>query len=72
MCEKFGYRKLTKQDKANIFGLNAAKLYKVNPKSKLKPLPDDAVERYKNREYADEKIGAYPALNAQGWVRASD
>jgi hypothetical protein len=35
-------------------------------------LPDDAVERYKNREYADEKIGAYPALNAQGWVRASD
>ncbi|MGH9755201.1 MAG: amidohydrolase family protein [Blastocatellia bacterium] len=72
LCEKFGYKKLTKQDKANIFGLNAAKLYKVNPKSKLNPLPDDAVERFKKREYVEEKIGAYPAHNAQGWVRASD
>jgi hypothetical protein len=72
LCEKFGYKKLTKQDKANIFGLNAAKLYKINPKSKFNPLPDDAVERFKKREYADEKIGAYPALNAQGWVRAGD
>ncbi len=72
LCEKFGYKKLTNQDKANIFGLNAAKLYKINPKSKVNPLPDDAVSRFKKREYADEKIGAYPAHNAQGWVRASD
>jgi len=72
LCEKFGYKKLTKQDKTNIFGLNAVKLYKINPKSKLNPLPDDAVSRFKKREYADEKIGAYPAHNAQGWVRAGD
>ena len=25
LCEKFGYKKLTKEDKAKIFGLNAAK-----------------------------------------------
>ena len=30
MCEKFGYKKLSKQDKAKIFGLNAAKLYKID------------------------------------------
>ena len=24
LCEKFGYKKLTKEDKAKIFGLNAA------------------------------------------------
>ena len=30
MCEKFGYKKLTKEDKAKIFGLNAAKIYGVD------------------------------------------
>ena len=31
LCEKFGYAKLTGQDKARIFGLNAAALYAVDP-----------------------------------------
>ena len=30
LCEKFGYTKLTKEDKAKIFGLNAAKIYGVD------------------------------------------
>ena len=30
MCEKFGYKKLTKEDKAKIFGLNAAKIYGID------------------------------------------
>ncbi len=30
LCEKFGYQKLTKDDKAKIFGLNAAKIYGVD------------------------------------------
>ena len=30
LCEKFGYKKLTKEDKAKIFGLNAAKIYGVD------------------------------------------
>ncbi|MFN0122261.1 MAG: amidohydrolase family protein [Blastocatellia bacterium] len=72
LCEKFGYKKLTKQDKANIFGLNAARLYKVNPKSKLTPLPGDAVERFKKREFSEQKTSAYPTHNASGWVRAGD
>jgi predicted TIM-barrel fold metal-dependent hydrolase len=70
LCEKFGYKKLTKQDKANIFGLNAARLYNVNAKAKLKALPGDTIERFKKRAYADEKLGAYPLNKAYGWVRA--
>ncbi|MFN0110434.1 MAG: hypothetical protein ACKVZH_16385, partial [Blastocatellia bacterium] len=70
MCEKFGYKKLTKQDKANIFGLNAAKLYNVNPKTKLKALPADAVEKFKKRAFADEKVSSYEGNRPFGWVRA--
>ncbi|HZN12174.1 MAG TPA: amidohydrolase family protein [Blastocatellia bacterium] len=32
-CEKFGYKKLTKEDKAQIFGLNAARLYNIDVKA---------------------------------------
>ncbi|MGH9803211.1 MAG: amidohydrolase family protein, partial [Blastocatellia bacterium] len=71
MCEKFGYKKLTRQDKANIFGLNAAKLYKVNPQTKLKPLPADAVDKFKKRAFADEKVSSYEG-KPFGWVRAGE
>ena len=45
MCKKFGYKKITKQDKAKIFGLNAAKLYKVDVKAKRNALPADAFKQ---------------------------
>jgi uncharacterized protein len=69
MCEKFGYKKITKQDKANIFGLNAARLYKVDLKAKRKPLPGDALDRLK-AEYLDR--GGQRVNGAYGWVRADD
>jgi uncharacterized protein len=69
MCEKFGYKKITKQDKANIFGLNAARLYKVDLKAKRKPLPGDALDRLK-AEYLDR--GGRRVNGAYGWVRADD
>jgi uncharacterized protein len=47
MCEKFGYKKITKEDKARIFGLSAAKLYKVDVKAKRKALTSDALEKMK-------------------------
>ena len=68
-CEKFGYKKLTKQDKANIFGLNAAKLYGVDVKAKRTALPADALERLK-LVYQNE--GGEPNNAAHGWVRADD
>jgi predicted TIM-barrel fold metal-dependent hydrolase len=69
MCEKFGYKKLTKQDKAKIFGLNAARLYKVDVKAKRKALPADALERIKTA-YLDR--GGMRSNAVYGWVRADD
>ncbi len=69
MCEKFGYKKLTKEDKAKIFGLNAARLYGVDVKAKRKALPADTLSRVK-LAYVDQ--GAEPSNAAYGWVRADD
>ena len=69
MCEKFGYKKITKEDKAKIFGLNAAKLYKVDMKAKRKPLPPDALDKLKTA-YLEK--GGMRSNAAYGWVRASD
>ena len=69
LCAKFGYKKLTKQDKANIFGLNAARLYKVDVKAKRNVLPGDTLEKLK-AEYIDR--GGQRSNAAYGWVRADD
>jgi predicted TIM-barrel fold metal-dependent hydrolase len=70
MAEKFGYKKLTKEDKAKIFGLNAARLYKVNAKAQRKALPADALEKFKKKAFAD---GTAEYSNCvSGWVRADD
>ncbi|MFN0123263.1 MAG: amidohydrolase family protein [Blastocatellia bacterium] len=69
MCEKFGYKKLTKKDKANILGLNAARLYKVDVKAKRNALPADALERIK-AAYLDR--GGHTESAAHGWVRSAD
>jgi uncharacterized protein len=69
MCAKFGYRKITKEDKARIFGLNAAKLYGIDLKKKRNALPADALDKLK-MAYLDR--GAEPSLEASGWVRADD
>jgi len=69
MCAKFGYKKITKEDKARIFGLNAAKLYGVDLKKKRNALPADALDKLK-MAYFDR--GPEPSLEANGWVRADD
>lgn len=68
-CEKFGYKPITKEDKAKIFGLNAAKLYKINVKDKRNPLPADALTKAK-LAYLDQ--GGQRSNAAYGWVRAGD
>ena len=47
LCEKFGYKKLTKEDKAKIFGLNAAKIYGVDADEKRKNMPKDELSKLK-------------------------
>ncbi len=67
LCEKFGYKKLTKEDKAKIFGLNAAKLYGVDVSAKRNALPQDALSKLKTA-YLDR--GGQRDNAAHGWVRA--
>ncbi|MBI2423895.1 MAG: amidohydrolase [Candidatus Hydrogenedentes bacterium] len=66
MTEKFGYQKLTKEDKAKIFGLNAARIYGINPDEKRNGLPKDAISRFKT---AYEGEGWKRENAAHGWVR---
>lgn len=67
LCEKFGYSKLTKDDKAKIFGLNAAKIYGVDVNAQRKALPNDALERLK---VAYHEHGGQRENAAYGWVRS--
>jgi len=69
MCEKFGYQKITKEDKAKIFGLNAAKLYKVDVNAKRTAFPADTLDKLKTA-YLDG--GGQRSNIAYGWVRAND
>ena len=67
VCEKFGYAKVTHEDKAKIFGLNAARIYGIDPDARLNALPKDAVSRLKTAYF--EQGGARDNA-AYGWVRA--
>jgi uncharacterized protein len=69
LCSKFGYKKITKDDKAKIFGQNAAKIYGLDLKAKRTALPADALERLK-AAYLDG--GGQRDNAAYGWVRADD
>jgi len=69
MCKKFGYKKVTKQDKAKIFGLNAAKLYKIDVKAKRQALPADVLSKLKT---AYLEGGGQRSNAVYGWVRADD
>lgn len=66
MCERFGYQKLTKEDKAKVFGLNAARIYGIDVNAVRKPLPNNAWEKFKV-EY--KKAGGGPSNMVPGWVR---
>ncbi|HQR05565.1 MAG TPA: amidohydrolase family protein [Gemmatales bacterium] len=66
LCEKFGYKKLSKDDKTKIFGLNAARIYGIDVNTKRSALPKDALSKLKVT-YLDE--GGMRTNAAYGWVR---
>jgi hypothetical protein len=66
LCNKFGYQKLTKEDKANIFGLNAARIYGVDAKAKRNALPKDTFSKLKTAYHHE---GGQRENAAYGWVR---
>ncbi len=67
LCEKFGYAKVTKKDKAKIFGLTAAKIYGVDAKLEIKRFPKDTLSGLKTA-YLEQ--GGKRDNAAYGWVRA--
>ena len=66
LCEKFGYEKVTKEDKAKIFGLNAAKLYGVDVEEQRNNLPKDGLSQLQAAYHA---AGGQRENAAYGWVR---
>jgi hypothetical protein len=67
LCDKFGYANLTKEDKAKIFGLNAAAIYKVDVAAKRQALPKDAFSKLQPTYLG---LGGQRENAAYGWVRA--
>ncbi|MEK6618397.1 MAG: amidohydrolase family protein, partial [Nitrospirota bacterium] len=65
LIEKYGYRPLTREVKAQIFGLNAARVFRVDVGAKRNELPADYVSRLK-MAYREE--GPEPSHRWYGWV----
>lgn len=64
IAEKFGYKKLTPEIKAKIFGLNAARLYNIDLKAKRQAIQTDRISELK-----EEYLEAPRPSNTQfGWV----
>jgi uncharacterized protein len=63
--DRFGFKPLTVDVKRKIFGLNAARVYGIDPAERREALPHDAVTKLKERYRAE---GARPSLTQYGWV----
>jgi predicted TIM-barrel fold metal-dependent hydrolase len=68
LMKQFGYAPLTPEAKAKIFGLNAARLYGIEPKAKRNPVPADYVDRL--RKQYQETGKPTPSNTQYGWVHA--
>jgi predicted TIM-barrel fold metal-dependent hydrolase len=69
LAKRFGYAPLTVATKRKILGLNAARVYGVDPESRIGPIPGDYVDRLR-KEYADSGMAA-PSHTQYGWVRSA-
>ena len=65
LMKHFGYQPLTAAVKAQILGLNAARLYGIDTALHRNPVPTDYVSKLK-AAYRDQ--GAGPSLTQYGWV----
>ena len=64
IANKYGYKKLTPEFKAKVFGLNAARVYRVNVKAKRNAIQADKVAALK-QEYRENPL---PSNTQFGWV----
>jgi uncharacterized protein len=65
LVETHGYAPLTRAVKAQIFGLNAARVFGVDVNAKRNELPQDYLSRIK-MAYLEE--GVVPSHRWYGWV----
>ncbi len=68
LSKQFGYAPLTPEVKRQIFGLNAARVYGVDPAAKRNPVPGDYVDRLK--QLYKQSGGPNPSNTQYGWVSA--
>ena len=68
LTKRFGWKPLTDDVKRGIFGLNAARVYGVDPEAKRNPMPADYVEKL--RKLYKQSGVATPSNTQYGWVRA--
>ena len=66
--KQFGYVSLSPEVKAKIFGLNAARVYGVDPQAKRNPIPGDYIDRL--RKLYRESGTPAPSNTQYGWVHA--
>ena len=64
VAEKYHYQKLTPEIKAKVFGLNAARIYGVDTKSKRAAIQNDKIAQMRE-EY---RQNATPSNTQFGWV----
>jgi predicted TIM-barrel fold metal-dependent hydrolase len=64
VAEKYGYKKLTAEIKAKVFGLNAARIYKLDVKARRNAIDNDKIALLK-QEY---KENPSPSNTQFGWV----
>jgi predicted TIM-barrel fold metal-dependent hydrolase len=64
IAEKYGYKKLTPEIKAKIFGLNAARIYNIDVKAQRKAIQGDKIAQMRE-EYQESPR---PSNTQYGWV----
>jgi len=68
LAKQFGYKPLTPEVKRQIFGLNAARVYGVDPKARRNPVPGDYVDQL--RKLYKQAGNPTPSNTQYGWVAA--
>ncbi len=66
-CEKFGYEKITREDKQMIFANNAARIYNIDLNAQMNSVPRDMIAQAKA---AYLRAGGQRENKAYGWVKA--
>jgi uncharacterized protein len=64
--KRFGYKQLTDEVKAKIFGLNGARVYGIDPAVKRAPIPGDYLDKL-NKQY--QAAGGVRSNTQYGWIR---